>query len=479
MPRAARPLPRRERRDRRRRNEAVAPVRPMRSRKRPTGGARGGQRGVALLLVLIVLLLVATLATEIAITARTHGQLASHAINDFLLRSVVDGRRQICIAALKYDQSLGDKIDTESDPWSWHNSSTLSSWGEAAGNETTSESAASDEAAAKARAYRNRDVKILAWCEDERGKLNLRGLQWEEDAPTFIQTKAALIRLIDRYREKWSDVDLNDSEATEMADALIEWIRDREDTDSNPMPASKTKRGRLVSLEDLLRVPGGKWSPERLYDIRDPKSTRDGDRSRSVSGPASDAADAAATDTSDKDWERQNGVPGLFRYITVFGEGTGTGTPKINVNTAPLPVMEALFDSGQEDFAKAALDRRRQGGNPADATATAGTDAGSGDTGGWFKSKADLTKVEGMGDDLSRYPRLNFFAEFTSEVYSIHIVATVVSGRKEGDRDDPNSESRDILASYQYREIVQRTQGGTLSLFAQRALDPIIGESEK
>src|SRR5690348_16934236 len=83
---------------------------------------RGSERaqGVALLIVLVVLVLIATLATEIAVTAKTTYRLADHAMEDLLLRASVDGRIEILKAALRYDATNGSGYDGEADDWSWH-----------------------------------------------------------------------------------------------------------------------------------------------------------------------------------------------------------------------------------------------------------------------------------------------------------------------------------------------------------------------
>lgn len=447
---------------------------------------RRRSRGVALLLVLVVLLLVATLATEIALTARTHYQLSTHSMNDFLLRSVVEGRRQILLQSLRYDWSADQgALDKEDDPWSWwylKEHSILSSWGEtdtSSASSTPLEEGEGTAPSATRQVYRNRDVKLLGWCEDERGKLNLRGLLWEEDSPTFIQHKAALIRLIDRYREKWPELDLSDSDASTMVDELVEWLKDKEDSDENPLPPTHARQGRLLALEELLRVPGGKWRSELLYDVRDPEQSEESDFSRRISAPDPDANDAdGPADDAGFGWTNGSGtVPGLFRYLTVWSEGTAGTAPKINVNTASLVVLESLFEPGDEDLAKAILDQRRQGAGSDEQTSS--TTGGSTDAGAtWFKAKADLAKVEGMGDDLARYPRLDTLADVKSSVYSLRIVATIVAGQQEGD-EETGTESKDITAQYQYREIIQRTQQGYQSLHAERRNDPILGSGEE
>src|SRR5262245_21688155 len=138
---------------------------PPRATRGPVRPAAGRRRRVALLLVLIILLLVATLATEIAITARTHAKLADHAMSGFLLRSVVDGRREICIAALKHETSLESSMVMEDALWSWNGGKRdvqwRDTWGKAGGEGDAGGSGSSSSSNPNAaKVYRNKDVKF-------------------------------------------------------------------------------------------------------------------------------------------------------------------------------------------------------------------------------------------------------------------------------------------------------------------------------
>jgi hypothetical protein len=426
-------------------------------------------RGVALLIVLVVLVLIATLATEIAITSRTTHQLATHSIDDLLLRTAVDGRVEILKAALRFDATNGSGYDGEADEWSFHNSQKLSGWGDRGASAMGQNTGDDTKTAA---AYKNTDVQITAWCEDERSKLNLRGLMKPEDSPIFQHTRDTLIRIIDLYREGNSKRDLTDSDAKEMVDDLLKWLQAESDTSENPMPAVKPNRGRLQSIEDLLRVPGGHWTEERLYGGRDP----DADESQEAA-----SADSSST-SSDSGWEPPAAIPGLDRYLTVFAEANLPDPPlHINVNTASLVVLKALLDANDEDLAQKIVDYRRQGANDATSgtSGTSGSTTGGSTTGGtsptdttqgFFKSKADLGKVEGMDvvvkDDKSRFMS---FADFSSAVYSLRVYAELPS--KSGGADDstdPSSTPKSDGPFINYREVVQRTNAGFVTLFTER-----------
>ena len=431
------------------------------------------EEGIALLLVLIALVLVAALATEVSQTAATQGRIGRNTMNDFLLRSAIEGRANICRAALKYDATNGESIDTESDDWSWKNKDTLSSWGERA-SDASSSSQGPDSSA-----YANTNVQIVAWIEDERAKVNLLGLSRPRETADFKNTYELLIRVIDEFREPWSSLDQSEADASEMVDDLTDWLEEQSDDDENPMPSVLSGRGRLQSINDLLRVPGGKWKKALLFDVLDPDAD-----------PES-GTDYSSEGGTDAEWSRANGIPGLANYLTVHAESQANAPLRININTCSKVVLRALFDARDADLADDIIENRREGAeDPGDSTAPAdsaggaagGGGAGADDESGYFKNKGQLTRVDGMANALDEYPRLNFFADTRSDVFSIRIVATMVTGTTEGSfGDDPDQQTgpRDITASYQYREVVQRTDQGFVTLFVERRHDPIYQQNNQ
>lgn len=464
--------------------------------RRITRGLGRRARGIALLIVLVVLVLIATLATEIAITARMHHTLSLHSMDGLILRTAVDGRVEILKAALRYDGTNGSGFDGDADEWSFHNTQKLSGWGER-GTSSFGTTASDSASGGNTSAYSNTDVQLQAWCEDERSKLNLRGLMKPDETDVFKHTRDTLIRLIDLYRDKYSNLDLSDGDAKEMVDDLVKWLQAEADTQDNPMPAVKANRGRLQSVDDLLRVPGGHWTASRLFDVKDPNAVDDSDPTASTmtatSSPSSSSS-SSTTSTDDATWERPNGVPGLWRYLTVFAETTIADPPmRINVNTASVLMLRALFDQNDEDLAEKIVEYRRQGASDSASSSTSPTSSTSGTSGtsgaadatqNYFKTKADLSKVDGMEKDLTKYPRLNYFADVTSSVYSLRVIAQVGKGGGAASStsggaaaDDANSAPKEIDAVYQYRQVVQRTGAGFLTLFTETRSDPILAAS--
>ena len=418
---------------------------------------RRRDQGIALLLVLIALVLIGALAAEVKQTSVIQSRVGRNSINDFLLRTAVDGRVHILRAALKYDATGGQSIDAEDEDWSWFNRDELSSWGERASDAMTE--SGSEEAVS----YTNTNVQLVAYCEDERSKLNLLGLSRPRDTPEFTNTRATLLRLIDEFREDYSNLDLTESDAQEMVEDLVDWLEDVSEEDENPMPPVASGRGRLQSVSDLLRVPGGKWKHSILYDVLDPD--RDPEEEEDYG------------EGEDGDFRRINGIPGLAQYLTVHMEPTANAPLRININTAPVALMRALFDTQDADLADAIVANRREGAGSEDEED--GSAAADDEDSGFFTNKSQMKgpRIEGMAEELSAYPRLDFFADTRSDVFSLRIIATMVTGTEEGGSYDPDDEEsegpRDIVATYQYREVVQRTDQGFITLFIERRHDPI------
>jgi type II secretory pathway component PulK len=457
-------------------------------------------RGLALLIVLVVLVIIATLATEIAITAKMHHTLSRHSMDDLLLRSAVDGRLEILKAALCYGrQDATSNITTEVDDWSWHNKEKLSSWGERG---TSQFGQTSVEEGSGVSAYKNSDVQVVAWAEDERAKLNLLALTLKESDPTFKAVRAAAIRLIDVYRENWPDLDLTEAEGKEMVDGLVSWLhKDDADTNDNPKPKSKANRGRLQSVDDLVRVvsedllaSGANWTAERLYDVKDPNATEDEE-------VPDDAISSSSSVEGDPNWERQNGVPGLARYLTVHAdladkaEGTALAQTslQVNVNTASVVVLKALLEQNDEDLAEKIVERRRSGGTDESDSSSASTadDTVEDPTKSFFKDVSEISKVEGLEDfkadaesklEGKRYWLLATLACVKSNVFSLRVIAKVSHGSSGGEEggEDPNAPKtisrKDIDAVYDCRQVVQVVQAkmdGFRTLLTERRNDPI------
>lgn len=414
--------------------------------------AGGRQRGGALIVVLIVLVLMAALSLEVAATASTHGRLADEGMNDFLLRTSVEGRREILRSAILYAKKSSQSVTREDMDWAWYNHDLLGRW-----SDTGGAGAFSYKESEGATAYTNTGVELLAWAEDERSKVCLLGLVPpgnEEKNSVHDRTRQVLIRLIDVYREAWSDLDVSESEAEEMVDDLITYLhKSADDEDESPLPNTPEKLGRLQCLDDLLRVPGGHWTMERLYDVKDPNWQDEEEVRRADPG---DEPEQASEGTEDERFFRQNGPPGLIRFLTVNAQGGDDPQIRINFNTAPYTVLRALFEAQDENLAQAIIDHRREGVGDGNADAN----ADSSEQTGYFQGAADLAKVDGIEDNWqTQYPVAASFFDVDSRMFSIYVIGKTV---KQSEDDAPVDDQvvQDALATYQYHEIVEYVTGG-------------------
>ena len=56
-----------------------------------------------------------------------------------------------------------------------------------------------------------------------------------------------------------------------------------------------------------------------------------------------------------------NGIPGLVNFITVHAEPQANAPLRININTARVEVLRALFDVRDGDLAEAIVENRQEG----------------------------------------------------------------------------------------------------------------------
>jgi type II secretory pathway component PulK len=177
-------------------------------------------------------------------------------------------------------------------------------------------------AAAEHRQRADGEVQLTMRVFDEQGKFNLSRCVTGNDQQT-AKAKEILVRILDIFRQdvsvdtdKGGDVDLG--AAQDLADKIVRYLRREGATGQVPKP--KTTPPNVPLLLDEIAFADPKLLPILLVDMR--------------------AGEKVA--------------PGLHRYLTVHGTG------RVNVNTAPLVVLQALFAvSADRDLAQGIVDRRR------------------------------------------------------------------------------------------------------------------------
>jgi general secretion pathway protein K len=194
------------------------------------------------------------------------------------------------------------------------------------------------------------DVQLSMRVFDEQGKFNLVRCVTgnEQQQGKAVQT---LVRVLDLFREgingeieKGGDLDLGAAE--DLAEKIVKYVR--RDGATGQVPKAKTTPPNVPLLLDEIVFADPKLLPKLLVDVR--------------------VGDKVA--------------PGLHRFLTVYGSG------RINVNTAPLVVLQALFAiSADRDLAQGIIDRRRSEPDTSNTGSVAAMNAaaapqGNGTTGG-------------------------------------------------------------------------------------------------
>lgn len=341
---------------------------------RPTARRQGDERGFALLLVLLMTTIAIIVVAELAYQAGLEILAANNVSDQGLIEYAIDGQFEIALANLKLDKKSTEKdLDAETEAW---NGTDL-------------------------RKRTDGDVALTMRIFDEGGKFNLVRLVTGNEAQQ-LRAKEVFIRILDLFRDgiaedKSKGGDLNQGEAEEVAERVIKYLKREGATGQVPKP--KTLPASVPLLLDEIQ----------FVDSKD-----------------NHMMDVLMVDLKVKDQV----APGLHRYVTVYG------AQRINVNTASLLVLKALFSqTGDQSYAQAIIDRRR---GQADTTGTgtgssmagsSGSGSGSSttETGGGnpFETVQGLVdgSVNGLTDDVLRKNGIEAAVELDvkSDVFGIRV----------------------------------------------------------
>lgn len=201
--------------------------------------------------------------------------------------------------------------------------------------------------------YADDDLTTYVWIEDENRKFNLLTLASPD--PEFArESRERFVRLIDYLRDE-TEFDLSRSDGDRLAQNILDWLESRKRTEELPRPPLKSddeERRELsapLQLEDLLLVEG--IDRDLFYD-----KVIDG---RVVLGLESvlTVYTSLAFDPGDPEKGAANPNPAPAGSPPASGSSApqpaGAGQPKtlepqgvgvrINLNTAPRPVLRCLF----------------------------------------------------------------------------------------------------------------------------------------
>jgi type II secretory pathway component PulK len=362
----------------------------VRAPEKPT--PRTSEDGFALLVVLIVLMIVAVVATDLAQRARIQSFLASNARNDLAVAEAARGWVEVVKARLLFDLKENN-VDAEGDVWS-------------------------EDEILQAEVG---DVSLEVLVEDESGKFPIARLM-HSDKTVKKLARQQFVRLLVSFRQD-TDRSLSESEADQLLDDLVEYLKREEEGDFPVADAGKDAPAMLTM--DELRYVKGFHDPDDsdariLYDEFREESEEELEESEEVEP-----------------------IPGLIRFVTLSSEG------RININTAPVEVLRCLFKN-ESDWDKAeAIVAYRTGEGATDTSSLEDSEFSP------FESIEDLTKIDGIdAKTLSENSIGDGVVTVSSNVFSITVFA-----RREN-------------LTRQFRTIVKRNPQGFTTLLHEERKDP-------
>ncbi len=211
-------------------------------------------------------------------------------------------------------------------------------------------------------AYSENDITTYVWVEDENRKFNILAMV-SPDEEFAEESKQRFIRLIDVLREG-TDWDLSQSQGSALAEEILDWMEARTRGEYLPRPKLKSdieegarnnitlplqldeirllagvtdevyfdkvfERKVVLGLESVLTV-----STSLAYDPGDPDDPANQQQQNQPAGAGAGAGDAGAGGGE--------GAPAGSGEDVADLEPIGQGI-RINVNTAPWPVLRCLF----------------------------------------------------------------------------------------------------------------------------------------
>jgi general secretion pathway protein K len=273
------------------------------------------RRGVALLVTLGVTTVLVAAALEYNRRAR-YAVIASAAErNDLIMKEMAAGGVQVAMAIL-----AKDKVDNDND-------TPMDDWADPVHIEEV------------LREFPFEDGRLSLVITDELGRIQVNALVNYPDSRQFNETQRTLWERFLQYYADRKELKLelkNDSEPTAIINSLKDWLDSGDDDAITGLSGAETsyyesrkppypaRNGPLNDPGELLLVKG--ITPELYYGTEE--------------------------------------IPGISRYLTVFGMAPGQGTEvgfpgRINFTTAGIPVLYALLPAENKDLVEAIDELRR------------------------------------------------------------------------------------------------------------------------
>jgi type II secretory pathway component PulK len=210
------------------------------------------------------------------------------------------------------------------------------------------------------------DVQLSQRIFDECGKFNVSKCATGNEAQQ-ARFKKVLKRILATFRPEAPTVDgidyhVSDVDADDLASRIVDYLKREGSSGQVPRPNTSPKGVPLLLDELVFADP--KRMPYLLRDVKVQKKV----------------------------------YPGLHRYLTCYGAG------KVNLNTAPLLVLQAYFDQDR-DAAKAIFDRRNSTpeettGSTSGMSSSTASPTGETTAGNPYTDVNQVTKVEGVTQEV-------------------------------------------------------------------------------
>ena len=276
---------------------------------------RKNERGVALILVLIVLPLVAIIMTQLQFETTVGQHLAANILANQQFKYALAARTRQMRLRLVRDLTNDNEGAQQQGAYDHYSDD----WG------PDSEQGGTALMVTRGDAENGDDITLYTEIIDEQGKFNLNMLR-HTDPKLAARSLEVFRALLDLFRDdRYDDVvdnefDVDEGEAEELAAAVLEFLKgDTRD--------ERVRGGEIPAPSEELR--------QNVYTVRDLVFAH---RLFAKKRLMERFVDPATGET----------MPSLEEFVTIYGDG------KINVNTAPIQVLRAMFRSeeGRIEVAK-------------------------------------------------------------------------------------------------------------------------------
>jgi len=341
-----------------------------------------GERGVILILVMLVTLVLACVMVQLFFTTSVNKEITHHKIKQQPMRMAAMGAFLQAKAVLLQDmenQSSGDDEMGGDDPGAGEGEG-MGQGGEEGdpeegdgGEEGTGDATANSDSLVDEWArpgaitvMTSNDLDVMVLVRDEDSKFNLLSVI-AQDEEMAEESRIRLARLIDTFRESTKG-DVSRAQSERIVDDLVEWLEGKRDRERFPTPTVKTGADDLepdrlddepihypLTVEELQMCEsltkeilfGYKDGPDRIPGLIEFITCYSNLIFDSVPEDEEEAEDDSFGEEPPPEEENPpggEGEEGDDEDDEVEAEPVETNSGRVNINTAPYPVLRGLME---------------------------------------------------------------------------------------------------------------------------------------